>query len=248
MNRRVAKIIHETTNITYWMEDPDWKSGNPAFDLSCKLLRTLPFSIHEAQKRAFFDVDKLIAVSGESVVVANSTDKVDKFMFRYPGKMPLEIFRNHVALEVGAVTNCLAGVALPTEVTIKPADIFKRHRNLTSVVTQTQRRLDLSTNPIFDLRKLAEKPSATTDKSVRDIERMLLGTEILAKDYDFTPDIAYSSGNLRQNIYDGTVTLIDVMPIHSDGSRLIGDRPPDLLEHTLANIQSYQTFVGQYGG
>lgn len=76
---------------------------------------------------------------------------------------------------------------------------------------------------------------------------MLQGTDILVDNYGLYPDVSYSSGNLRGSILDGAVTLINVMAIHKDGTRLIGDKPPELLEHTLDNIRQYQAFVGQYG-
>jgi hypothetical protein len=118
-----------------------------------------------------------------------------------------------------------------------------------AAVAQTQPRIDLSTHPAMDLPELVdEAPSSQLDRTAKDLEEMLEGTEALVTGYDFYPDVAYNSGNLRRSVLDGTVTLIDVMPIHADGSRLIGDRPPDLLEHALDNIQQYEVFVGQYGG
>lgn len=249
MRRSAAKHIHELTNITYWMENPDWDSGNAAFNLVCRAFRALPFSVHEAQKRAFYDSGRLIVVNGETIVAKNGSDKVDKFMFRYPDKMPLDTFRVHVAHEVCAVTSCLAGIALPTEVDIKPADIFKHVRRPIQAVTQTQQRLDLDLHGALSLQELAvEATSPLLDRTARDLEKMLQGIDTLASGYGFFPDIAHNSGNLRRSVLDGEVTLMDVMPIHADGDRLIGDHPPGLLEHAMGNIHDYQAFVGQYGG
>jgi hypothetical protein len=248
MNRRTARTIHQTTNLAFWLENPKWNPDVPILKLECKAMRALPFSLHKALKRAFFDTERLIAVNGETVVATHGTDKVDKFMFRYPGKMDVETFRRHVAYEVGAVTSSLVGIALPTEIAIKQADIFKRGRTVPAV-TQTQQRLDLAVHGAIDWPRLAEETaSPRLDRTARDLESMLHGTESLASNHGLYPDVTYSSGNLRRSILDGAVTLIDVMAIHADGTRLIGDNPPDLLEHTMDNIQKYQAFVGQYGG
>lgn len=230
------------------MENPDWNSGNPILDMVCRGMRALPFSVHKAQKELFFDTDRLLAVNGESVVVANGADKVDKFMFRYPGRMACETFKDHVSHEVGAVTTCLAGVALDTEVSIKPASVFRNPKTSVLAVVQTQPRLDLATHRPIDLAAVAgEAKSPRSDRTARDLETMLKGTRILAERHGYHPDVAHSSGNLRCSIRDGSVTLLDVMPIHEDGSRLIGDRPPGLLGNTLDNLEAYQAFVGQYG-
>ena len=249
MRRSTAKLMHETANLAYWMENPNWNSGNPAFNVVCRALQALPFSVHKFAKQAFFDTNRLIAVNGESVVAANGADKVCKFMFRYPDKMPLDTFRENVAHEVGAVTSCLAGVALPTEVSVKPADIFRRVRRPIPTVTQTQQRLDLDLHRALNLRELEdEATSPIRDRTAKDIEIMLRGIDTLAAGYDFFPDIANNSDNLRRCRLHGEVILIDVMPIHANGDRLIGDHPPGLLEHSLEHIREYQTFVGQYGG
>ena len=248
VRRSIAKHIHESTNIAYWMENPNWDSGSAAFNLICRAFRALPFSVHDAQKRIFFDSERLIAVNGETIVAKSGLGKVDKFMFRYPGKMPLETFKEHVAHEVGAVTSCLAGIALPTEVSIKPADIFKHVRHPIPTVVQTQQRLDLDIHKALDLNEVeAEATSPLRDRTARDLERMLQGIDTLAAGYEFVPDIAHNSGNLRRSTLDGEVTLMDVMPIHPDGDRLIADHPPGLLEHATENIHNYQAFVGQYG-
>lgn len=212
-------------------------------------MRALPLRVHEPLKRAFYDTDKVIAVNGETVVVANGVDKVDKFMFRYPGKMALEAFRDHVEQEIGAITGYLAGIALSTQVSIKPAYIFRRPQVHVNAVAQTQTRLDLDIDAAMDLNTtVQEAPSPNLDRTARDVESLLSGTERLVDDYGYYPDIASNSGNLRRSIFDGSVTLIDVMPFYANGSRLIGGRPPNVIPHIQRNIQGYQEFVGQYGG
>lgn len=249
MRRSTAKHIHEATNIAYWMEKPNWDPGSAAFNLICKAFQILPFSVHEIQKKAIFDTERLIAVNGETVVATSGTDKVDKFMFRYPNKMPLETFKKHVAREVGAVTTCLTGIALTTEVGIKPADIFRHIRRPVPTVVQTQQRLDLGIHRALSLSELeSEAASPRLDRTARDLEKMLYGTGTLAAEYGLFPDLADNSNNLRRSTLDGAVTLMDVMPIYADGDRLIGDHPPGLLAHAQKNIQNYQAFVGRYGG
>jgi hypothetical protein len=248
MNRRTAKEIHAATNLSYWMENPDWQSGSAAFDVLCKALQKLPFSVHEAQKKIFFNSDNLLAVNGETVVVANGTDKVDKCMFRYPTGMSTEQFCNQVDDEISVVTGFLASVALATAVDLKPARIFRRPMGQVRVVTQTQRRLDLDIYEALDIDKIASEDSLPQlDTTMKDLDGMLLGTQALVETYGYYPDIAHNSGNLRRNVLDGSVTLIDVMPIYSNGNRLIDDNPPGLLEHTVDTIARYEEIVGRYG-
>jgi len=249
MNRRTARVIHQTTNLSYWLENPNWSTGKPISDFGCRIIRLLPFSLHEIQKQIFYDPDKVLAVSGETVVTKSGAGKVDKFMFRYPGKVSLEAFESQVRHEVGIVTTCLAGVALPTEIAIKPAAVFRNHNTIVPAVTQTQERLDLSLNPALDLETVSYEPSSPArDKTAKDLERLLEGTDTLITDFDYYPDIANSSGNLRRNILDGSIALIDVMPYYTTGKRLIGDNPPNAVPHITSDIQDYQEFVGQYGG
>jgi hypothetical protein len=248
MNRRTAEAIQATTNLTFWGENPGWQTDNPALKLICKALQALPFSLHEAQKRVFFDTARLIAVSTESVVVANGTDKVDKFMFSYPASMSLETFESRAEREIGAVAVCLAGIALPTEVGIKEAYIFKRHKAHVRAVAQTQDRLDLNVHPAFDVARLVEEPeSAMLDRTVKDLEKLLHGAALLEADFGYFPDIANSSGNLRRSLVDGGVTLIDVMPFYENGSRLVGDSPIGLMDKTQTNLHNFEALVGQYG-
>lgn len=247
MNRSMARAIHSATNLAFWVENPSWSPDNAIAALACKAVRALPFSIHDTQKRLFFDDSKVIAVNGESVVAANGADQVDKFMFRYPGEMTTEDFKGQVEYEIGAVVESLAGIALATQVSIKPADIFRFSRKPVLAVTQTQARLDLAVHVPLSLPELAEEQcSSRLDKTAMDIEKMLNGIEVLTGRFGYYPDIAYSSGNLRRSEIDGSVTLIDVMPIHADGTRLIADGAT-VLPNTLENIGNFQAFVGQYG-
>ena len=112
MNRSTAKRIHEAVNIMYWVENPDWHTGNAVADIALSGLRKQPINVHEQLKRRFYDTSQVIAVNGESVV-ADAGQTVDKFMFRYPGKMTTKLFETHVTDEVAAVTSHLEGVALP---------------------------------------------------------------------------------------------------------------------------------------
>lgn len=247
MNKRTARAIHAATNMTFWAERPDWNPGGALGEIACKTIRLLPFSIHNAQKWLFFGPNNVIAVNGESVVVANDTTLVDKFMFRYPDGMTTQSFFCGVEHEVRAVVKALAGIALDTQVSIKPADIFRFSRKPVSAVVQTQKKLDLGVHAPLSLATLNDQThSAKLDKTAADIERMLEGIEILTTHHGYYPDIAYSSGNLRRNEIDGAITLMDVMPIHSDGSRLIEDGAI-ILPNTLQAIGDLQAFVGQYG-
>lgn len=245
MNRAVARGVHKTTNIGFWLENPDWNPGGLVPQTACAIARALPFSFHEFQKRLWF-TDELIAVNGESVVAANGTQKVDKFMFRYPGNIALEAFKNSVAHEVGTVTSYLAGIALPTEVSIKAASILKYGKPLPTV-TQTQMRLDLTEHRPLDINSLIQQAGCRQhDQTARDLEQLICGVDEMAGREGLYPDLAMSSGNLRHSQATGALTLIDVMPIYEQGGRLIGDTA-NILENTLAAIQECKTFVGQYG-
>lgn len=250
MNRRTAKAIHEVTNMSFWMENQDWSSGNTAFDLVCKGIQKLPFSANKALRHTFFDINRLLAVSGETVVAINTEDKtkVDKFMFRYPRKMSLESFENDAQREIGMVMKHLADIAMPTTVTTKPADIFKHVRKPPLAVTQSQPRLDLSLHPELNLAALLQSPhSPQLDRTARDLEKLAEGTDKLITDFGYFPDIANNSGNLRRSLTDGAITLIDVMPFYANGSRLIGDNPPTIIAHVQDNVAMYKDFAGKYG-
>lgn len=253
MNRLTAKRMHASTSLAYWMENPNWDSGDDRlFNLERRAMQALPFSLYKLQKRAFYDPDKVLSVSGETVVVANGSGKVDKFMFRYPGKMSLPVFEHHVQLEIGTVTRCLAGIALATEVGIKPAYIFRSPRTHVDAVAQTQQRLDLDIHVPLDLAEVRKAPVQSRDRTARDLESLLTGAHALIAEYGSYPDIANNSGNLRRSTIDGSVTLLDVMPFYADGNRLIDDKSPDSAPHVLTglhtSIQGYHDFVGQYGG
>jgi hypothetical protein len=248
MNRQVARAAHYAANLSYWMENPEWQSGSKPFDLLCAGVRHLPFSLHEALKRSIFDVNKVLAVSGESVVVAREDDMVDKFMFRYPARLPLGEFKVKVEQEVGVVTRYLAPVALATTVDIKPAQIFRKSSLQLPAVAQTQRRLELPAQPAFDPSSLEEEPrSSRRDKTVRDLEILLGGADILLKNYGYYPDVALNSENLRRNVHDGTLVLTDVMPLYAEGGRLIGDNPPGVPDSSKENLAAFRGIVGQYG-
>ncbi|TAH33841.1 hypothetical protein EYC58_00150 [Candidatus Saccharibacteria bacterium] len=250
MRRGVAKAIHTSTNMCFWMENPKWSSGNAAFDLVCSAMQKLPFSPHEAQKRAFFDTSRLLAVNGETVVAVNAADpdKVDKFMLRYPSGVALGAFEQSARHEIGAVTTYLAGIALPTAVSIQPVDILRHTRKLPLAVKQHQQRLDLAEHATLDLVALTAEPdSRQRYRTAKDLEILCVGAEKLRTEFGYIPDVTYHSGNLRRRAADGAVTLIDVMPFYENGSRLIGDRPPDVVSHLQANLALYQEFAGTYG-
>ena len=249
MNRRTAKTIHQMTNAAFWIENPNWRSDNAAFDLLCRGVQKLPFSMYEIQKRMFFDTNRLLAVNGETVVAVNDRDntRVDKFMFRYPGRMALKAYEQAARHEIAAVTDCLAGVALPTTVAIQPATILKARRP-PLVVTQSQQRLDLTVHPEFNLTKLAQEArSPKLDRTAKDLEIVVAGAEKLYTEFEYYPDVAPSSGNLRRSNIDGAVSLIDVMPFYANGSRLIGGNPPNIITHLQENVAGYQAFIGSYG-
>jgi hypothetical protein len=247
MNRVTAKRMHEATNITHWLEVPGFGDGNPVLKSLCTAVRALPFSTHEVLKKSFFDTDKVIAVFGESVVVDGAAGQVDKFMFRYPGRMSLEDFRDHVDEEVGTLTRCLPSIALSTEVSIKTARVFRSRRTHTQAVAQTQEKLDLDIHAPFDMDNvLLESASKTKDRTAKDLEVLLAGIDHLVTEHGYYPDVADNSGNLRRSVVDGSISLIDVMPVYTNGERLIADGAV-ILPEALANIACYQTFVGQYG-
>jgi hypothetical protein len=247
MKRSTARAIHSATNMAYWVENPDWHTGNPVADGALDAARKLPLNMHESLKRAFYNTAGLIAVNGESVVVDRG-ETVDKFMFRYPDKMSLGEQKKRVTHEVGVVSQYLAGVALPTAVAVKPAYIFRKPETHVDAVTQTQPKLDLALHGALDLSALREEShSPRLDRTARDLEVFVAGTQKLVVDYGFYPDTTEKTDNIRRSHVDGTVSLIDVMPFYANGSRLIGDKPPQVIDHVEAALSSYADFVGQYG-
>lgn len=186
MKRQTARALHRAVNMSFWMENPNWSSGNRAFDWFNSSVRLLPFSIHEFEKKAFFDISRLIAVNAETVVVSNGPDKVDKFMLRYPGKMALEAFCLSVGFEIGVLSSSLGSVAVSTEVGIKNAKIFRNPRSSVPSVVQTQPRLDLSIHRSLTPEDIFDEPvSPNHDRTMKDIEQLLRGAGHLAAEYDF---------------------------------------------------------------
>lgn len=248
MNRRTAKKIHETVNIMYWVENPDWHTGNIIADMALNSIRKLPINFHERLKHQFYDTSKVIAINGESVVT-DAGKIVDKFMFRYPSNMATNLFEVLVANEVAVVTSHLAGIALPTAVSVKSAVIFKRPTTSVDAVTQSQTKLDLGIHRALDLTVLHESASAIAnlDQTARGIEALLRGAQTLVNEHGYYPDLSPNSGNVRRNVLDGTITLIDVMPFYANGNRLIDDKPPGVIRHIKDIMCSYEAFVGQYG-
>jgi hypothetical protein len=233
--------------MAFWLENPDWHIGNPIVDGALDATRKLPLNIYERLKRTFYDTTGLIGVNGESVVIDRG-DTVDKFMFRYPGRMSLKDHREHVAHEVGVVSQYLAGVALPTTVAIKPAYIFRNAGTHIDAVTQTQQKLDLTIHGVLNLPALgAETRSPRLDRTARDLETFVTGTQRLIADHGFYPDIPEKTDNIRRSQVDGSVNLIDMMPFYANGSRLLGDKPPRIIEHVETALGGYADFVGQYG-
>ena len=241
----MARAIHETTNASYWAENPDWSTGNPAGDLALSALRKLPFSVHELQKSILFKHAPTVTVSGESIVVMGD-DTVKKYMFRYPGIMSPEDFYINVLNEINAVTRTLATIALPTIVSVEDAQIFKWPLSSTEAVTQTQEKLDLTANPALTMEDLTVNATKHLGETARDLDILLSNIQKLSLDNALYPDIAFSSSNLRRNIHTGAVTLIDVMPIHLNGTRLIGDHPSKL-PHSREAKKSIEEFVGHFG-
>ena len=240
MNRRNAKLIHEIINSFYWMENADWDAGSKIGNAVCKLVQSLPFSIHELGKKAVFDEPDKVIVSGESIV-ANKGNTVDKFMFRFPTGLSLEQFHDGVESEVMTVQTYLGRQALSTEVSIKLADIFKARLGPVEAVTQTQLRLNLHLYPNLDLKNLTH-----SEETVRELEKIVIASEKMFVEEGLHPDYSFSGGNLRVGLTNGDLKLIDVMPIHSDGRRLIGDTPSKL-PHAQDTLNEYKDFIGMYG-
>lgn len=248
MERRTAKHIHEITNASYWIENPEWDAGNKLANFVCRgIVQQLPFSLYEANKNIFFKRDGLLAVRGESVVVMKGVDEVNKFMFRYPEDQSIETFRDNVTSEISTVRHHLTGLSMPTEVSIENADIFKKPFSAVDAVTQTQTRLNLDINPELKLRLLGKHSvSNLNDRTIAQLDHLITKTEQMAQEDGVYPDIATAGENVRRNVITGEICLIDVMPIHADGSRLIGDKHSKL-PAALATLEEYKDVVGQYG-
>lgn len=245
MDRLIGRFLHESTNATYWMEKPGWSSGNTVADMALRGLRSLPFSVHDAQKRLVFKEGDNVTVSGESVVTYQE-DTVRKYMFRYPLGMPLDTFYYEARKEVATVTDKLGGIALPTTLRLTKADIFNKPFGPVIAPVQIQRRLDTMSNPSFTLNDMHPHPKAAFEKTVRDLDALLQQTDQMIMDDGYYPEVAFSSGNLRRDVYTGDITLVDVMPLRQDGTRLIGDSPSKL-PHTLDALKDIGAFVGKFG-
>lgn len=245
MNRRVAQFVHSSTNITYWYENPEWQPGPAPFNAALRAYRKIPFSLHEFQKDQLFS-SNVIAVNGESVVARIDDETVQKYMFRYPRKMTRDEFKQGVTREVGLVTSYLSAVALPTMVSMVNTEVIRL--GSIDAVTQTQPYLSMYENPALsnpdDMERLSIRAK---DTAAFQLEAMLKGIDEMYAEHELHPDIANSAGNLRLRPETGDVSLIDVMPIYSNGSRLIGGKPPKLLEHAQENVRRFEDFVGSYG-
>lgn len=248
MNRRLAKSLHTAANFSYRMEQPGFYTGFTLADTALKTYRAIPLNSHEHFKNMIFDSAKVIAVSGESVVVDDGRT-VDKFMLRYPGKISIESFRTRAELEIDTVLAHLGKVAIPTKVGIKSGKLFRHSAKSVKAVAQTQLKLDTSINPPINLKSIVNDAYYPfTDQTARDLESLVNGADTLISDHGYFPDIALSSGNLRCSMLDGRLTLIDVLPFYNNGSRLIGDRPPQVIPTIENDLNKYRAFVGQFGG
>lgn len=210
------------------------------------LFRAKQFNTYECLKKVLF-AKTVVAVNGESVVVHDHTE-VNKFMLRYPGDMPIKMFEASVTSEVSAVTSRIGSIALDTDVSTRQASIFRNPNSSVMSVVQTQRKLDLDLHMDVNLDQLAELPmDSNLDRTASDLELLLERTGDLIAHDGFYTDLAIGSGNLRRNISDGSITLIDVMPFYIDGSRLIGDHPEGIIPRLQYDIACYQEFVGKFG-
>ena len=125
-----------------------------------------------------------------------------------------------------------------------PATVLRSSRPPLTVV-QTQEQLDLCNYPAFDLRSLQEKDPNSRGHAAKQLAALLEGADRLLPQ-GFYPDISVSSDNLRM-ARDGSLALIDVMPVYTDGTRLIGDRPPRIVERISEALDTYRRFEGKFG-
>lgn len=248
MKSESADKLHQAVNLAFWFSNPDWSTHNKALDTTLAVTRPFWRVAHNRLMSTFFDTDKVLAINGESVVAKNGDNLVDKHMFRHPKDISIEEFEASVREDVGLVTRNLAGVALPTLVSIKPAYVFRNPETHVQAVTQTQRRLDLDVHSALNLDTVLEEAAGKNkDRTAKDLELVLTGAAILINEFGRYPDIARSSGNLRRSQEDGSITLIDVMPFYDNGSRAIGDRPKGAIESMQHNLARLDEFVGSYG-
>ena len=248
MKRESAGKIHLATSTAFWLGNPEWSAGNSLADAALSATRPLWRAAHTGFMRAFYDADKVLAVNGESVVAKNGIDLVDKHMFRYPHGLSLDRFEALVSEDIKLMAICLGHIVLPTEVNIKPAHVFRNPETYVKAVTQTQRRLDLHEHGALDLIKVIEEASGKNkDRTAKDLELVLGGSAVLINDFGRYPDAARSSGNFRRSELDGSVTLLDVMPLYANGSRAIGDKPIGAVQSAQNNLARFEEFVGSYG-
>ena len=248
MNSSTAGRLHEATNAAFWLSNPDWSAGNIVADGILRATRPLWAATYRGLVRTVYNPNVILAVNGESVVAEAGNNCVDKHMFRYPQKLSLNEFETVVKRDVGTVSTYLAGIALATQVHIKPARIFKNPSTSLPAVTQTQPRLDLQIHHRLDLEKLHCEPSGPIkDATARDLELLIQGSAKMIDECGKYPDITRSSGNLRRSLIDGSVTLIDVLPFYENGSRAIGDTPREAVQSSQNMLVEFGEFVGRYG-
>lgn len=240
MNYRTARFIHETVNALYWIENKEWSSRNKLGDAVRTIIHKAPFSIHDAVKRLVFKHPEKVIVRGETIVTEDG-DTIRKFMFRQPARLTQEEFKTKVIEDITITKKYLGAMAQPTNVEIAAAEVFKSRKPL-NVVTQIQSKVNLNEYPPFD-----PKETKPTVRTLRDIERLLKAIERMSSETLRYPDISSGGKNMRVG-EKGDLLLIDVMPVYSDGARLIGDRPPHLIEHIQDAISEYREFLRRHKG
>lgn len=248
--QRTARVVHEVTNSAFWLGNEAFMPDYPPMRLARFAMKAAGINLYATLRNLFFD-KKVIAINGESVVVTGEVpNTIDKHMFRRPHYMSLEQLRGDVEREIKLMQHYLSGIALATTVAIKPAHCFRPRRlNGMPAVTQTQPKLNLEHHAALNLMDLAIPQSGKprlSDALVRNLEALLVGSKLLMEEQGMLPDISGHSGNLRI-APDGTLTLIDVMPLYTGGGRLIGDTVSDPLPHTQRKLARIETLIGRYG-
>ncbi|MDO4781426.1 MAG: hypothetical protein Q4A34_03500 [Candidatus Saccharibacteria bacterium] len=239
-----AKKIHEITNLAFWLGNEGFRPDHPPTRLARSALKATGINPYEILRNLLFNKE-VIAVNGESVVVTNTSNTVDKHMFRRPHTTPLEQFRNDVEREITTVLHHLSGIALATTVTIKATHCFRPHplRGVPAV-TQTQQKLNLEQHKTLELLDIQQ--GNASDMLVRNLELLLAGSRSLINNEGLLPDILGNSGNLRLSP-DEELTLIDVMPLYSGGGRLIGDGVSSSLPEIERRLAHIEDIIGAYG-
>ena len=248
MNRLIAKHAHSIVNAAYWLENPEFTKTNKAQTRALEIYRdNLPFSLHRILKNLAFSSANLLEVSGESVVVPTGQGTVNKYMFRYPKGTDIESFKDSVEHQIELVSRNLGEIALNTHVTIKTPDIFRIPIGPVATVTQIQPKIDTLLNPPFRLSELADRPRNINSQTLRDLESLFDGCDKLFQEAGMYPDLYDASHNLRINTQSGHLALIDVMPLYSDGTRLIGDLKPNTNKIGLLIERARENILGNYG-